>query len=907
MIKRHWWTFGEPREEQGELVVHFYYQVGRHMELRIPLPVRWFTAAGGLPVQMDENGVSAHPPLLLTSRQVEMGKQLYRLLGAEAQAGLIRSFANRSQEDADRILYLMFSPPQPHNREWCLTLEDLPWEYLHDGEEYIANRYDMQVIRTHLDEAFLPEAEEVPVSSWRILLVTPFVQAGEEHCRRLHLQPLPFALKEVEALRALEKKTHGLVQVVPSPQGGSLSTLAELEKVLRSPEKPPCPLIHFAGHGVIYQDEPCLCFEDGRGQVDYVSVDRLRRVFAGVRDGVPPRPLPKVLFLNACSSSSRGRYSAGFASGLHDLDMSVIGYHSEIQDDERPLLAAESFYRSLCVQQSLKRPHLPASVINALASARAELHAAGNHEKAPWANLRAYLPSEISFRVRGRGWIERAMQSIYSHYAQWMNPSDYTDHLSLGFLFALLFGALLGMENLLFIFPETVLSSYLNYTEIISELIRIFLVGPLSFLAAAIWVARLSQRNHQYLVSTTDNAPGWRLFIHLLAALPITFGAGFSFSLLFSYSFSRLGLLTAQTKDLATRTDFSVSHFWYGLVILLGVAVMLSLLLATWLCYSRRETLHSYRSIHLVLYSILLIGLIYGVVVNHERIPGTLLVLAWAACSLITIFSFSLAVVKILKETCWRSYQKSVRPVSLSWRKLAPLAGGVLLTVLCYFWLEESVRFEQETIEHALVHRSELVDAQEQDPVSEKVLERALRQRAIRDVPGSIVRMAQKDWLLSVICADYLLYRVQKAASPDEARAMLEECLMLLRNGMALDPELQFKDYYCNIAALGEMIRADQAADPAEREQDYQTALRQALLAVNKDNQNFAYLDTLGRVELKLAQTNGQNEWLQKAARHLRQAEWCAFFLRSPRAREVRQAISSTMEEVNQLLEEAGR
>jgi hypothetical protein len=51
-----WWSFGEPREERGELVADFYYQIGKHVELRLPWPTRRFADAGGLSIHVGVKG-----------------------------------------------------------------------------------------------------------------------------------------------------------------------------------------------------------------------------------------------------------------------------------------------------------------------------------------------------------------------------------------------------------------------------------------------------------------------------------------------------------------------------------------------------------------------------------------------------------------------------------------------------------------------------------------------------------------------------------------------------------------------------------------------------------------------------------------------------------------------------------
>ena len=410
-----YWSFGEPREDKGDLVCDFYYQTGRHRELRLPWPSQRFTASGDLSISLGNGLSSVRSFSDFSSGTEEAGRKLYEFLENEAQASLIRAFSNLPEDDKERILCLQFTSPSNENRERCLALEDLPWELLHDGYNFITERYSLQIIRSYTRDLFFDQTGQKEISSWRILLISPFVFSEPERCEELGLAPLPQGQEEIQAIRSLEKQTYGLVKAGPNHSFNSsvgITRFAELERTLFSPACPEYQLIHFVGHGLIYDEEPCLCFESETGGVDYVSVERMRKLFQAIRDA-GNRELPSVLFLNACGSSSRGRYSAGFASALHDLGICVLGYKTEVRDDTIPLLAAKNFYQSLCVDQSLHTPSRSPDVVTAVGAARQVLRKAENETKPIWGSLRAYVPVDLSFQVHGRGTVERTVQYIY--------------------------------------------------------------------------------------------------------------------------------------------------------------------------------------------------------------------------------------------------------------------------------------------------------------------------------------------------------------------------------------------------------------------------------------------------------------------------------------------------------------
>ncbi|MDX9752636.1 MAG: CHAT domain-containing protein [bacterium] len=889
------WSFGVPQQDKGELICDFYYQTGRHAELRLPWPSQRFAGSGELTIALN-NGLQRPWGLDFSSGTVEAGKKLYLFLGKEAQTSLIRAFTNLPVDTEERILTLQFASATGENRERCLALEDLPWELLHDGEKFITERYNLQIVRSYTHDLFINQGQETAISSWGILLVSPFVFSPEEQTRAVGLTPLPMGQEEIQTIRNLEKRTFGLVHAGPPEDGRSgtgITHFAELEKILFSKGGPQYHMIHFVGHGLIYDEEPCLCFESETGGVDYVSVDRMRKLFLAARQaGI--KEVPPVLFLNACSSSSRGRYSAGFAAALHDLGICVLGYKTEIRDDTIPIFAARSFYQSLCVDQSLETPYQSTNVITAVGAARRALRKEGSENKPLWGSFRAYVPTDLSFRVLGRGLLEKTVQHIYRFFAQSMTPSDYTEHLALSFVFALLFGTLMGIANLTFIFPEAVSSTYLTYLEILSELARIFMIGPLTFLAASLLIAWQTQKNHLFLLPWAGQVPKGKLLLYHVKTLPIEVGAGFCFALLLGYFFSSLDLLTNQTVSFTQLPALSIQSFWNGFQVIPFTAMTGSLILSNWLYLLRRESLHSYRTYHVTL---IILGLVcFGYVIlmkADSQTPSYLRFAVWELCTFLITISFGLTLTKTIKEISWSASQKRKIKTGLSWKKLIPLLGGASLGLLFYFFLEESVRFDPNTIHTAILERKQELAQSGQDNLQViRVLERALKQRAISEIPESTRDVASEDWLLSVICADYSLYKATQETDSQEFAAYLNEAKAYLDTAKSLTAEVQFKDYYCNIAAMVNIFSANAAPTDQERLRLLNEALTHANLAITKDNNNFAYLDTLARAEAKLAVLNQDLSLLKQAAGHIRRAQWSAFFLRSDRAREVQDSVA---------------
>jgi len=893
-----YWSFGEPRGVGHELVCDFYYQTGRHVELRLPWPAHSFAASGDLMIGIGNGGASILSGMEFSAGTADAGRKLYHLLGKDAQTSLIRAFTNLPDDGTERILCLQFVTPVEENRERCLALEDLPWELLHDGEDFISERYGLQIVRSYTRDLFFDQSRKLDISSWHVLLLSPFVFCNDEISQKSGLFPLPQGAEEIRAIRDLQNQTYGLVKVGPpfsqhGPEG--ITRFADLEKILLSPTAPNYHMIHFVGHGLIYDDEPCLCFEHSGGGVDYVSVQRMRKLFKSVRD-TEYRELPSVLFLNACSSSSRGRYSSGYAAGLHDLGICVLGYKTEIPDDTVPLLAAKSFYQSLCVDQSLQTPYETPNVISAVGTARRALRKQKDVQKPLWGSMRAYIPTDLSFQVLGRGLIEKSVQSIYRFFSRSMNPADYTDHLSIGFFFALLFGTVLGMANLSFIFPEAVSSTYLTYLEILGELGRIFIVGPLSFLVAAILLAWQTHKNHQFLIPKQGKVPFGSLFFYTLRTLPISLGAGVLFTGLFAYSFASLELLTNQTAPFSNYASIPVEWFWWVFLCVNTLTLSLTVWISNWLYLKRKESLHSYRTYHVALFLFGLMGIGFLILSGATaQQSGFLRFSVWGLCTMSNTIAFALIFIKMLKEISWCAFKKRNRKAVLSWPKLIPLLGGTVLGLLFYFLLEESVRFEPVTIHQAIQERKQDVLDSTHNLQGIRIIERALKQRAISDIPESVRSVAEYDWLLSVVCADYSLFLTLQEADDKKSATYLREAQNYLKAAIKHSAEVEFRDYYCNIAAMVNILLAGISHQKGDRDTEVallEEAVQYADLAVEKDSKNFAYLDTLALAEARLGVLQKNLDLLQRAAIHNRQAEWSAFFLRSNRANEVKHGIS---------------
>ena len=445
------------------------------------------------------------------------------------------------------------------------------------------------------------------------------------------------------------------------------------------------------------------------------------------------------------------------------------------------------------------------------------------------------------------------------------------------------------------IFPQAVSSVYLTYLEILSELARIFMVGPLAMLVASLFIAWQTRKNHVFLLPWQGKISKIKLLLFLVRSLPGAIGAALSFTLLFTYSFWSLELLNNQTSSFSDFSGLTINIFWQYFVLICFFSMLGSLMIANWLYMQSRESLHSYRTYYFLMLSLGLVMLGFLILLRADNLYESYIRFCiWAICSLSIVSLFGLTVIKTLKEICWSASQKRKGKTGLSWQKLIPLLGGTVVGLLFYFFLEESARFEPQTINQAILERETNLNEAIPDLQVIRILERALKQRAIKDIPQSIGDVTNRDWLLSVVCGDYSLMRARLVEESDEKQfaSNLEMAKEYLNDAKDLKAEVQYKDYYCNIMAMVNIKSAERTKTAREKQRLLEEALYNARLAVEKDSNNYAYLDTLAQAEYEMGELKKDIVQLESAKTHIRRADWCAYFLRSDKASDVQHAFA---------------
>ncbi len=216
-----------------------------------------------------------------------------------------------------------------------LDLASIPWEYLHDGDDFLIFNY--LFVRV-VPGAPLPAPPD-PALPWRLLAQgsDPALQEVRDPKTNVLKGHAPVE-RRLQVVQELDLIRDGLQrQQPPAPIRWQrvAPTRAALIDNLASPEP---VLFHYTGHGDVRDKEPVLCFDDGCGCMDPQAVPNLA---ADLRDTV------YFAFLNACRTADSDEPGANLALALvKDGVPAVLGTQYTVLDEAASVFA-RTFYRWL--------------------------------------------------------------------------------------------------------------------------------------------------------------------------------------------------------------------------------------------------------------------------------------------------------------------------------------------------------------------------------------------------------------------------------------------------------------------------------------------------------------------------------------------------------------------------------
>ncbi|WP_245863322.1 CHAT domain-containing protein [Candidatus Viridilinea mediisalina] len=257
-------------------------------------------------------------------------------------------------------------------------LAAIPWEYLHDGSDFLIFNY---LVVREVPNAPLPEPP-APSLPWRLVAMGSDPLVAEVRDPQTGLfsgyQPLP-PLKVVQELDLLRDDL--LRQQPPAPI--RWQRIAPTRQALIDDLATSDPLLfHYTGHGDVLNGKPLLCFDDGTGCMDARPVADLAADLRG---------LTAFAFLNACRTADSREPEANLALALvqHGIP-AVLGTQYQVLD-EAAAHFARTFYRFLAAG------HHPAQ---ALYRARLQLKNQFRGTAQEWAIPVLYLAHGHSWQVQ---------------------------------------------------------------------------------------------------------------------------------------------------------------------------------------------------------------------------------------------------------------------------------------------------------------------------------------------------------------------------------------------------------------------------------------------------------------------------------------------------------------------------
>jgi ABC-type uncharacterized transport system YnjBCD ATPase subunit len=295
------------------------------------------------------------------------GQRLFAALGGEALHTALASVPRAP--NLESIVALQTSNPD---------LAAIPWEYLHDGSDFLIFRV---LLVREVPGAPLPTPPN-PAQPWRLVAMgsDPLVQEVRDPDTNVLTSYTP--LRRLQVVRELDDlRTLLLQQDPPLPVRWQriAPTAAALTDDLATSEP---ILFHYTGHGDVVDERPILCFDDGTGCMDPRPVPDLA---ANLAELVP------FAFLNACRTADSHEPRANLALALvqHGIPL-VLGTQYQVLDNAASDFA-QTFYRFLLAGQQ------PAQ---ALWRARMKLKTQFRSEPREWAVPVLYIAQGYQWQMQ---------------------------------------------------------------------------------------------------------------------------------------------------------------------------------------------------------------------------------------------------------------------------------------------------------------------------------------------------------------------------------------------------------------------------------------------------------------------------------------------------------------------------
>ncbi|NET38467.1 MAG: CHAT domain-containing protein [Cyanothece sp. SIO1E1] len=280
-----------------------------------------------------------------------LGHQLYHWL--DGPAGWLRQALDETDQQTLYLDLTQTSEAQglnPETERVALGLAHLPWELLHDGEEFLLRNQTISVLPVRSVRRRQGNGLTVQNRPLRLL----FMATSPEDITPV----LSFEQEEANILQATQDQPLALIV----EESGSVE---ELGNLVKSYSEGYFDVFHLTGHGLIYtaadyghllagsnrqipDHTPCFITEDDFGKVQLTTVSDLAKAFRG--------RWPRVVFLSGCHTGqvpNRGTVPS-MAQALVKAGASVVLGWARPVYDRTGIVAAQALYRALATGDSIE-------------------------------------------------------------------------------------------------------------------------------------------------------------------------------------------------------------------------------------------------------------------------------------------------------------------------------------------------------------------------------------------------------------------------------------------------------------------------------------------------------------------------------------------------------------------------
>jgi hypothetical protein len=218
-----------------------------------------------------------HPSHPLPADPISYGQRLAAALGGPAFAELVTALPRAPNANS----LITFETADP-------DLAAIPWEYLHNGRDFLILDY---LLVRQVPDADLP-APPAPSAHWRLVAMGSDPLLGEVRDPQTHLLTGYAPMRRLLVVQDLDALRDRLLSQQPpipvqwqriAPTLTALIDLATADPIL----------FHYTGHGNVTDGQPILCFDDGTGRMD--------------PSRCPAWPSPPVPISSACTPARSAR------------------------------------------------------------------------------------------------------------------------------------------------------------------------------------------------------------------------------------------------------------------------------------------------------------------------------------------------------------------------------------------------------------------------------------------------------------------------------------------------------------------------------------------------------------------------------------------------------------------------